>query len=314
MKTLLELGSILKILHTQKQFGWDQAFVRGGTEIVSVTLELLPPFYVTFVASLNACANRDVLEEGRFAHKQIVETGWDSFMWSFADVLVSSMHHQALQQRLLQMSMNTHLLDDKQLLAFLWTLKSVQWSIHILFHYLMEVASFILFYLQLFTIVATREFVGCLLCFILFIVSWSFVLCFVFLLWNSLWLVVNLLWPHIHAFSLYLIPFSYMPCLFFRCKPSLFSRISFLSFWLGIIDLYCNMARKYPFSKTLWVQHTIIVGLTISTSGYNRLFTKLRLFLRFVEGVMDIAGKWCFSLGMVARFEPAIWDQGSWIY
>ncbi len=149
MKTLLEFGSILEILPIQKQFMCDQAFVLGGTEIVSVTLELLLPFYVTFVGLLNACTNRDVLEEGRFAHEQIVETGWDSFMWSFADVLVSSMHHQALQQCLLQMIMNTHLLDDKQLLAFLWTLKSVQWSIHVLFHYLMEVASFAVLYLIL---------------------------------------------------------------------------------------------------------------------------------------------------------------------
>jgi hypothetical protein len=76
--------------------------------------------------------------------------------------------------------------------------------------------------------------------------------------WRSVNL--NLLWPHIHALALYLIPFSYMPCLFFRYKPSLFSRISFLSFWLGIIGLNCNMARKYPFSKNLWVQHTFIVG------------------------------------------------------
>jgi hypothetical protein len=58
----------------------DQAFSLGGTEIVSVTLELPPPFYVTFVGSLNACSNRNVLKEGRFAHEQIIETGWDSFM------------------------------------------------------------------------------------------------------------------------------------------------------------------------------------------------------------------------------------------
>ncbi len=86
MKTLLEFGSILEILHTQKQFVCDQAFVWGGAEIVSVTLELLLPIYVTFVGSLNACTNTDVLEEGRFAHEQIVDTGWDSFMWSSADV------------------------------------------------------------------------------------------------------------------------------------------------------------------------------------------------------------------------------------
>jgi len=261
LKTLLELGSILEILHTQKQFGWDKAFVWGGTEIVSVTLELLPPFYVTFVASLNACANRDVLEEGRFAHKQIIETGWDSFMWSFADVLVSSMHHQALQQRLLQMSMNTHLLDDKQLLAFLWTLKSVQWSIHILFHYLLAVASFADLYLILLaTLYNCCKRRICWVSFVFYFVYCFLVLCSLFCLsslefsvagWRSVSL--NLLWPHIRAFSLYLIPFSYMPCLFFRYKPSLFSRISFLSFWLGIIDLYCNMARKYPFSKNLWV-------------------------------------------------------------
>jgi hypothetical protein len=32
------------------------------------------------VGSLNACANRDVLEEATIAHEQIIETGWDSFM------------------------------------------------------------------------------------------------------------------------------------------------------------------------------------------------------------------------------------------
>ncbi len=80
LRTLLKFGSILEILHTQKQFVCDQAFVGGGTEIVSVTLELLLPFYVTFVGSLNVCTNRDVLEECRFAHEQIVDTGWDLFM------------------------------------------------------------------------------------------------------------------------------------------------------------------------------------------------------------------------------------------
>jgi hypothetical protein len=160
------------------------------------TLELLLPLYVTFVGSLNACTNRDVLEEGRFAHKQIVETGWDSFTWSFADVLVSSMHHQALQQHLLQMIMNTHLLDVKQLLTFLWTLKSVQWSIYILFHYLMEVASFAVLYLilraSLYNYCKQRI---CWVSFVFYFVYCFLVLCslFVFLLWNSLWLVEEVL-------------------------------------------------------------------------------------------------------------------------
>ncbi|CAN5965097.1 unnamed protein product [Sphagnum jensenii] len=46
--------------------------------------EGVQPDSVTFVGVLNACASVVVLEDGRFAHEQIIERGWDS------DVFVGS--------------------------------------------------------------------------------------------------------------------------------------------------------------------------------------------------------------------------------
>ncbi len=34
--------------------------------------------YVTFVAVLNAFASLFAIDEGRFAHEQIIQSGWDS--------------------------------------------------------------------------------------------------------------------------------------------------------------------------------------------------------------------------------------------
>jgi pentatricopeptide repeat protein len=46
--------------------------------------EGVQPDSVTFVGVLNACASVVALEEGSFAHEQIIERGWDS------DVFVGS--------------------------------------------------------------------------------------------------------------------------------------------------------------------------------------------------------------------------------
>jgi pentatricopeptide repeat protein len=42
--------------------------------------EVVPPDSFTFVAVLNACASVVAIEEGRTAHEQIIQSGWDSYV------------------------------------------------------------------------------------------------------------------------------------------------------------------------------------------------------------------------------------------
>jgi hypothetical protein len=92
---------------------------------------------------------------------------------------------------------------------------------------------------------------------------------------------LDLLWPHIRAFSLYLIPFSYMPCLVFRYKPHLILKNIIPVFLTSNNRSLLQYGKKISILKKLVSTTYYTSWLTISTSGYNPLLTKLRLFLRF---------------------------------
>ncbi|CAM6077302.1 unnamed protein product [Sphagnum tenellum] len=55
-------------IHSDR-FTWNRRLAR---------YEGVQPDSVTFVGMLNACASLVALEEGRCAHKQIIQNGWDS--------------------------------------------------------------------------------------------------------------------------------------------------------------------------------------------------------------------------------------------
>jgi hypothetical protein len=65
------------------------------------------PDSVTFVGMLNACASLIALEEGRCAHEQIIQSGWDSDVF-VGSSLVTCMQNLGARSMLREYSIRCH--------------------------------------------------------------------------------------------------------------------------------------------------------------------------------------------------------------